>query len=113
MIQVKAAIAAVRNVRSLPADQYFQKHGAFIDLFDFLQYCFGFQVILILILFCCLYSKLQEFLNIHIICFPIRKEMWPTRGSICFYSLLTCTFGNLRSRVQSQRSLCAIEVVTF
>lgn len=51
MIQVKAAIAAVRNVRSLPSDQYFQKHGAFIDLFDFLQYCFGFQVILISILF--------------------------------------------------------------
>ncbi|KAF3442292.1 hypothetical protein FNV43_RR16208 [Rhamnella rubrinervis] len=41
--EVKVAIAAIRNIRGLPSAQDFQKHGAFIDLFDFLQYCFGFQ----------------------------------------------------------------------
>ncbi|KAM6584955.1 hypothetical protein CsatB_011957 [Cannabis sativa] len=41
--EIKAAIAAVRNVRGLPSAQDFQRHGEFIDLFDFLQYCFGFQ----------------------------------------------------------------------
>ncbi|KAI4323117.1 hypothetical protein L6164_022748 [Bauhinia variegata] len=41
--EIKAAIAAVRNVRGLPSAQDFNKHGAFVDLFDFLQHCFGFQ----------------------------------------------------------------------
>ncbi|XP_024028224.1 putative callose synthase 8 [Morus notabilis] len=41
--EVKAAVAAVRNIRGLPSAEDFQKHGAFTDLFDFLQYCFGFQ----------------------------------------------------------------------
>lgn len=45
MIQIKAAVAAIRNVRGLPSAQDFEKHGAFTDLFDFLQYCFGFQVL--------------------------------------------------------------------
>lgn len=45
MIQIKAAVAAIRNIRGIPSANDFQKHGGFIDLFDFLQYCFGFQVI--------------------------------------------------------------------
>ncbi|KAH9723659.1 putative callose synthase 8 [Citrus sinensis] len=34
---------AVRNTRGLPSAPDFQKSGAFMDLFDFLHYCFGFQ----------------------------------------------------------------------
>jgi callose synthase len=41
--EIKAAIAVIRNIRGLPPAQDFKKHGAFIDLFDFLQHCFGFQ----------------------------------------------------------------------
>ncbi|KOM42654.1 hypothetical protein LR48_Vigan05g025800 [Vigna angularis] len=41
--EIKAAIAVIRNVRGLPPAQDFKKHGAFVDLFDFLQHCFGFQ----------------------------------------------------------------------
>ncbi|XP_050370862.1 putative callose synthase 8 isoform X1 [Argentina anserina] len=41
--EIKAAVAAIRNIRGIPSDEDFQKHGKFIDLFDFLQYCFGFQ----------------------------------------------------------------------
>ncbi|WJX67394.1 hypothetical protein P8452_51863 [Trifolium repens] len=40
---VKAAIAVIRNIRGLTPGQDFKKHGAFVDLFDFLQHCFGFQ----------------------------------------------------------------------
>ncbi|KAK1591245.1 hypothetical protein Q3G72_004616 [Acer saccharum] len=43
LFEVKAAIAAVRNTRGLPPAQDFQKSGAFMDLFEFLHYCFGFQ----------------------------------------------------------------------
>lgn len=60
IIQVKVAIAAVRNIRGLPSAQDFQKHGAFIDLFDFLQYCFGFQVIKFQLVF------IQKFRNFSI-----------------------------------------------
>ncbi|KAK9204378.1 hypothetical protein WN943_014638 [Citrus x changshan-huyou] len=41
--EIKAAIAAVHNTRGLPSAPDFQKSGAFMDLFDFLHYCFGFQ----------------------------------------------------------------------
>ncbi|KAL2331236.1 hypothetical protein Fmac_018817 [Flemingia macrophylla] len=41
--EIKAAIAVIRNVRGLPPAQDFNKQGAFVDLFDFLQHCFGFQ----------------------------------------------------------------------
>ncbi|KAK6229181.1 hypothetical protein SCA6_018132 [Theobroma cacao] len=41
--EIKAAIAVVRNVRGLPSAQNFQKRGAFLDLFEFLQHSFGFQ----------------------------------------------------------------------
>ncbi|CAJ1957834.1 unnamed protein product [Sphenostylis stenocarpa] len=41
--EIKAAIAVIRNVRGLPPAQDFKKHGAFLDLFDFLHHCFGFQ----------------------------------------------------------------------
>ncbi|XP_012074237.1 putative callose synthase 8 isoform X2 [Jatropha curcas] len=41
--EIKAAIGAVRNVRGLPSSEDFNKCGPFIDLFDFLQCCFGFQ----------------------------------------------------------------------
>ncbi|KAL6283334.1 hypothetical protein ACE6H2_014263 [Prunus campanulata] len=41
--EIKAAVAAIRNIRGIPSANDFQKHGDFIDLFDFLQYCFGFQ----------------------------------------------------------------------
>lgn len=43
--QIKAAVAAISNVRGLPSAQDFQKNGPFTDLFDFLQWSFGFQVI--------------------------------------------------------------------
>ncbi|KAK4256006.1 hypothetical protein QN277_008927 [Acacia crassicarpa] len=42
--EIKAAIAAIRNIRGLPPPQDFKKNSAFVDLFDFLQHCFGFQV---------------------------------------------------------------------
>ncbi|XP_050112527.1 putative callose synthase 8 [Malus sylvestris] len=41
--EIKAALAAIRNIRGIPSANDFQKHGDFIDMFDFLQYCFGFQ----------------------------------------------------------------------
>ncbi|CAB4277163.1 unnamed protein product [Prunus armeniaca] len=41
--EIKAAVAAIRNIRGIPSANDFQRHGDFIDLFDFLQYCFGFQ----------------------------------------------------------------------
>jgi hypothetical protein len=45
MVQIKVALAAIRNIRGLPSAQDVQKHGRVRDLFDFLQYWFGFQVI--------------------------------------------------------------------
>lgn len=47
MIQIKLSVAAVRNVRGLPFLEDFRKRVAYLDLFDWLQFCFGFQVILI------------------------------------------------------------------
>ncbi|XVF79206.1 hypothetical protein PTKIN_Ptkin14bG0201900 [Pterospermum kingtungense] len=41
--EIKAAIAVVRNVRGLPSAENFPKRGTFLDLFEFLQYSFGFQ----------------------------------------------------------------------
>ncbi|XP_065861638.1 putative callose synthase 8 isoform X1 [Euphorbia lathyris] len=41
--EIKAAVAAIRNVRGLPPAEDFHKCGPFIDLFEFLQCCFGFQ----------------------------------------------------------------------
>ncbi|KAG2676273.1 hypothetical protein I3760_12G045500 [Carya illinoinensis] len=41
--EIKAAIAAIYNIRGLPSAQDFQKHGTVRDLFDFLQFWFGFQ----------------------------------------------------------------------
>ncbi|OIV92479.1 hypothetical protein TanjilG_02242 [Lupinus angustifolius] len=41
--EIKAAIAVIHNVRGLPPAQEFKKQGPFLDLFDFLQHCFGFQ----------------------------------------------------------------------
>lgn len=43
-LQIKAAIAVISNVRGLPSASDFQKNGPFTDLFDFLQWSFGFQV---------------------------------------------------------------------
>jgi callose synthase len=40
---IMAAIAAICNIRGLPSVQDFQKRGTVTDLFDFLQYWFGFQ----------------------------------------------------------------------
>lgn len=45
MIQIKVALAAIHNIRGLHSAQDVQKHGGVRDLFDFLQYWFGFQVI--------------------------------------------------------------------
>ena len=45
MTQIKVALAAIRNIRGLHSAQDVQKHGRVRDLFDFLQYWFGFQVI--------------------------------------------------------------------
>ncbi|XP_059662797.1 putative callose synthase 8 [Cornus florida] len=41
--EVKAAVAAVRNVRGLPFPGDFQRRVPSTDLFDWLQICFGFQ----------------------------------------------------------------------
>ncbi|CAK9325304.1 unnamed protein product [Citrullus colocynthis] len=41
--EIKAAVAAISNVRGLPSATDFQKNGPFTDLFDFLQWSFGFQ----------------------------------------------------------------------
>lgn len=44
MMQIKAALTALRNIRGLPVMQDLQKPGAAVDLFDCLQCWFGFQV---------------------------------------------------------------------
>lgn len=44
IIQIKAAVAAVRNIRGLPSTQDLEKTGSFMDLFEFLGVVFGFQV---------------------------------------------------------------------
>ncbi|KAI5662239.1 hypothetical protein M9H77_21562 [Catharanthus roseus] len=41
--EIKAAVAAVRDVRGLPFVEDFKKRVACLDLFDWLQFCFGFQ----------------------------------------------------------------------
>ncbi|XP_019101818.1 PREDICTED: putative callose synthase 8 isoform X3 [Camelina sativa] len=41
--EIKAAVAIVRNTRGLPPPEDFQRHQPFVDLFEFLQYAFGFQ----------------------------------------------------------------------
>ncbi|CAK7351703.1 unnamed protein product [Dovyalis caffra] len=41
--EIKAAVAAVCNIRGLPSVQDLQKCGPFMDLFQFLQFFFGFQ----------------------------------------------------------------------
>ncbi|CAN1782797.1 Putative callose synthase 8 [Linum perenne] len=41
--EIKAAVVAIRNTRGLPPPEDFHKRGAFLDLFEFLQCCFGFQ----------------------------------------------------------------------
>ncbi|KAE8124605.1 hypothetical protein FH972_019472 [Carpinus fangiana] len=41
--EIKVALAAIRNIRGLHSAQDVQKHGRVGDLFDFLQYWFGFQ----------------------------------------------------------------------
>lgn len=46
MLQIKAAVAAVRNLHGLPSAPEIQKDAASMDLFDYLQGFFGFQVIL-------------------------------------------------------------------
>ncbi|MFS7994499.1 putative 1,3-beta-glucan synthase [Helianthus anomalus] len=41
--EIKAAIAAVRNVEGIPFIEEFTKHASHFDLFDWLQHCFRFQ----------------------------------------------------------------------
>uniref|UniRef100_A0A6N2N329 1,3-beta-glucan synthase n=1 Tax=Salix viminalis TaxID=40686 RepID=A0A6N2N329_SALVM len=41
--EIKAAVAAVRNIRGLPSTQDLEKTGSFMDLFEFLGVVFGFQ----------------------------------------------------------------------
>ncbi|THG01315.1 hypothetical protein TEA_002807 [Camellia sinensis var. sinensis] len=41
--EIKAAVFAVRNVRGLPFLEDFKKRMVYLDLFDWLQFCFGFQ----------------------------------------------------------------------
>lgn len=45
LLEIKAAIAAVRNIRGLPLAQDLNNCAPFADLFEFLQRCFGFQEI--------------------------------------------------------------------
>ncbi|XP_077226535.1 glucan synthase-like 4 [Tasmannia lanceolata] len=41
--EIKAAVAAVRNIRGLPLAENHQRSGSFMDLLDWLQGLFGFQ----------------------------------------------------------------------
>ncbi|CAA6671267.1 unnamed protein product [Spirodela intermedia] len=41
--EIKASLAAIRNVRGLPSDKSYRKESAPIDLIDWLQHIFGFQ----------------------------------------------------------------------
>ncbi|KAK2980586.1 hypothetical protein RJ640_000181, partial [Escallonia rubra] len=41
--EIKVAVASVRNIRGLPFLEDFRQHVAYMDLFDWLQICFGFQ----------------------------------------------------------------------
>ncbi|GMH24888.1 hypothetical protein Nepgr_026731 [Nepenthes gracilis] len=41
--EIKAAVAAIRNIRGLPFLEDFKKRRGSLDLFDWLQFCFGFQ----------------------------------------------------------------------
>lgn len=45
IVQIKAAVSATRNIRGLPSAPGMEKDMAFVDMFDFLQSFFGFQVI--------------------------------------------------------------------
>ncbi|KAK2976918.1 hypothetical protein RJ640_006426, partial [Escallonia rubra] len=42
--EIKVAVASVRNIRGLPFLEDFRQHVAYMDLFDWLQICFGFQM---------------------------------------------------------------------
>ncbi|KAK3027298.1 hypothetical protein RJ639_041119 [Escallonia herrerae] len=44
LLEIKVAVASVRNIRGLPFLEDFRQHVADIDLFDWLQICFGFQM---------------------------------------------------------------------
>ncbi|XP_031116196.1 putative callose synthase 8 isoform X1 [Ipomoea triloba] len=41
--EIKAAVAAIRNIRGLPFLEECGRRLAYMDLFDWLQFCFGFQ----------------------------------------------------------------------
>ncbi|MQM06168.1 hypothetical protein Taro_038982 [Colocasia esculenta] len=42
--EIKASVAAIRNIRGLPLSENHQKAGASVDLLDWLQHWFGFQL---------------------------------------------------------------------
>lgn len=44
IMQIKAAVSAIRNIHGLPSDPGTQRDMTVVDLFDFLQSFFGFQV---------------------------------------------------------------------
>lgn len=80
-MQIKASVAAVRNIRGLPSAEDFQKHGAFTDLFDFLQYCFGFQVLQIHAYFLQFLMFRIFFLTIQVTCFHPGRECGQPEGT--------------------------------
>ena len=50
LMQIKVAVAAVRNIRGLPFLEEFKKCKASkaFDIFDWLESCFGFQVLIVM-----------------------------------------------------------------
>lgn len=70
MIQIRAAIAAIRNIHGLPSAQDFQGHGTVRDLFDCLHYWFGFQVI-----YPWFFLSLPFLILLHMVSFPWRLQI--------------------------------------
>lgn len=62
VLQIKLSVAAIRNVRGLPFLDDFKKRVALVDLFDWLQFCFGFQVNLICFFHCDIFSVFLVFI---------------------------------------------------
>lgn len=73
--QVKVAITAVRDVRGLPFLEDCRKQETNLDLFKWLQFCFGFQVLTFLEFSVHIFSVPPPFLSLSIfVCVNIIKS---------------------------------------
>lgn len=102
--QIKAAVAIVRNTRGLPPPEDFQRHQPFVDLFEFLHYAFGFQVLCQETLYQYYRGLLIRYGNqVFRFIFYHRVEMLPTKENIWSYYSVTPLYANLRNSLHNQR----------